>query len=98
MVYCIIPVQNMGFTLVLFPNVTSGKMALTYWKLEKPLLQKTLSVVLFFREYDSTHQQFLTNTNQYENKNKLSSNGTMKLRDSLYRSSEMFNNDTFHNA
>ena len=36
--------EMMGFTLlimVLFPNVTSGKMAITCWKLEKSLLQIT---------------------------------------------------------
>ena len=37
----------------------------------------------------------MTNTNQYENKDKLSSNGTTRLRDSLHRSSEMSNNDAF---
>ena len=60
----------MGFTLLmmlLFPNVISEKMAFTCWKLAKPLLQITLLVALFFREYDSTHQQFLNNTNQREN-------------------------------
>ena len=66
-------VRNISFTLlimVLFPDVTPGKMAYTCWKLEKPLLQITLLVALFFREYDSTHQQFLTNTNQCEKKDK----------------------------
>ena len=41
--------RNMGFTLlimVLFPNVTSGKMAFTCWKLEKSLLQITSLVAL----------------------------------------------------
>ena len=88
----------MGFTLlimVLFPDVTSGKMVFTCWKLEKPLLQITLLAALFFREYDSTHQQFLTNTNQCENKGKLSSDATTRLRDSLNRSSEMSINDVF---
>ena len=49
MVYCIMRVQNMDFTLlimVLFPDVTSGKMAVTCWKLEKPLLQITLLTAL----------------------------------------------------
>ena len=88
----------MSFTLlimVLFLNVTSGKTAFTCWKLEKLLLQITLLVALIiFREYDS-HQQFLTNTNQCENKDKLSSDATSILRDSLNRSSEMSNNDVF---
>ena len=81
MVYCIMRVQNMDFTLlimVLFPDVTSGKMAVTCWKLEKPLLQITLLIALFFRKYGSTHQQFLTDTNQCENKDKLSSDATAK--------------------
>ena len=42
-------VRNMSFTLlimVLFPNVTSGKMAFTCWKLEKSLLQITSLVAL----------------------------------------------------
>ena len=57
------------FIVVLFPDVTSGKMAFTCWKLEKRLLQIFLLVALIiFREYDSIHQQFLTNTNQCENK------------------------------
>ena len=37
----------------------------------------------------------MTNTNQCENKDKLSSDATTRLRDSLNRSSEMFNNDIF---
>ena len=47
------------------------------------------------REYDSTHQQFLTNTNQCGNKDKLSSDATTRIRDSLNRSSEMSINDVF---
>ena len=35
----------------------------------------------------------MTNTNQCENKDKLSSNSTTRLRDSLHRSSEMSSND-----
>ena len=57
------------FIMVLLPDVTSGIMAFTCWKLEKGLLQIFLLVALIiFREYDSIHQQFLTNTNQCENK------------------------------
>ena len=37
----------------------------------------------------------MTNTNQCENKDKLSSDATTRLRDSLNRSSEMSNNDAF---
>ena len=77
-------VRNISFTLlimVLFPHVTPGKMAYTCWKLEKTLLQIALLAALFFREYDSTHQQFLTNTNHCENKDKWSSDATMRLRD-----------------
>ena len=89
----------MDFTLlimVLFPNVTSGKMAFTFWKLEKSLLQITsLVVLIIFREYDSTHQQFLTNTNQCGNKDKLNSDATRRITDSLNRSSEMSINDIF---
>ena len=90
MVYCIMRVLNMGFALlimVLFPNMTSGKMAFTCWKLEKPLLQIALLVVLII------FQRILTNTNRCENKDKLSSDATTRLRDSLNRSSEMSNND-----
>ena len=49
MVYCIMRVRNMDFTLlimVLFPDVISEKMAFTFWKLEKPLLQIALLVAL----------------------------------------------------
>ena len=86
--------RNMGFTLlimVLFPDVTSAKMGFTSWKLERLLLQITLLAALTF----FTHQQFLTNTNQCENKGKLSSDVTRRLRDSLNRSSEMSINDVF---
>ena len=98
MVYCITRVRSMDFILlimVLFPDVTSGKMAVTCWKLEKPSLQITLLIALFFRKYGSTHQQFLTDTNQCENKDKLSSDATARLRDSQNRSSEMSINDLF---
>ena len=82
--------------MVLFLDVTCRKMVFTCWKLEKLLLQITLLVALFFfREYDVTHQQFLTNTTQCENKDKLSSDATTRLRDSLNRSSEMSINDAF---
>ena len=37
----------------------------------------------------------MTNTNQCENKDKLSPNGTTRLIDSLHRSSEISNNDAF---
>ena len=86
--------RNMSFTLlimVLFPDVTSAKMGFTSWKLERLLLQITLLAALTF----FTHQQFLTNTNQCENKGKLSSDVTRRLRDSLNRSSEMSINDVF---
>ena len=69
MVYCIVRVRNVGFTLlimVLLLNKTSGNTTFTCWKLEKPLLQITLLVALFFREYYYTYQQFLTDTNQCE--------------------------------
>ena len=49
LIYCIMCVQNMGFTLlimVLFPNVTSGMLSFTCWKLQKSLLQVTLLVEL----------------------------------------------------
>ena len=49
MVYCILRVRNVGFTLlimVMFPDVTSGKMGFTCWKLEKRLLQITLLAAL----------------------------------------------------
>ena len=85
--------QNMGFTLlimVLFPFVTSGKMAFACWKLAKPLLQKILSAVLIiFREYESTHKNFIKNINQLDNEDKLSSQTTTRLSDTLNRSSEM---------
>ena len=47
------------------------------------------------KEYDSTHQQFLTNTNQCGNKDKLSSDATTRIKDSLNRSSEMSIKDVF---
>ena len=43
----------MGFTMlimVVFPDVASGKMVFTCWKLEKPLLQITLLVALIILE------------------------------------------------
>ena len=58
--------------LVLFPNVTSEKMALTSWKLAKPLLQRTILGVLFFGGYESARQKLLNYTNQRDNKGKLS--------------------------
>ena len=58
--------------LVLFPKVTSEKMALTSWKLSKPLLQRTLLGVLFFGGYESARQKLLNYTNQHDNKGKLS--------------------------
>ena len=66
--------QNISFTLmisVLFPNVTSEKMALTSWKLAKPLLQRTLLGVLFFGGYESARQKLLNYSNQRDNKGKL---------------------------
>ena len=58
-----------GFNFVDNDAVTSGKMPFTCGNfLAKWLLQVTLLAALFFREYDSTHQQFLNNANQHENK------------------------------
>ena len=54
-----------------------------------------ISINYFIRKYDSAHQQFLTNTNQCGNKDKLSSDAATRIRDSLNRSSEMSINDVF---
>ena len=53
------------------------------------------SINYFFREYDSTYQQSLANTNQFENKDKLSSDATTRIRDSLNKFSEMTIIDVF---
>ena len=54
-----------------------------------------LVVYIIFREYEFTHQKFLNNINQRKIKDKLSSDATTRLGDTLTRSSEMSVNDVF---